>query len=185
MNDTPRRKINEVLEIHPLVAVWLTKNGYSYIHEYTMPDFGRVDFYATHSDGHTLLVEVKGDELSKVITQIAGYGVQIPNARLAIAAPQSIITDKIRNVASKYNVMVIELDYAPSNDSKDSRKLAFAEICAFYRLDLVESFAKNPQEIITEILESNLPPISKILNFWFIRELVYSYSDAIEKEPNT
>lgn len=123
MNNTPKPpkyQINETRDIHPLVALWLTKNGYSYIHEYKLPDYGRVDFFATHSDGHKLLVEAKVYDLHKVITQLAGYGVQMPEARLSIAAPLSAITDKIRGIAKKYGIGVIETpEIERSNDNSD------------------------------------------------------------------
>lgn len=109
-NAKPRKRYNEANVIHPLVAAWLDKNGYSYIHEYPLPDFGVVDFYATHSDGHKLLVEAKLNTLSKVMTQLAGYGVQLPGVRLAIAAPAGAFTEQVKRVAYKYNVLTIPLE---------------------------------------------------------------------------
>lgn len=111
-----RKKNNELNVIHPLVASWLTKNGYSYIHEYDMPDYGRVDFYATHPDGRKLLVEAKLDTLSKVMTQLAGYGVQMPEAQLAIAAPEDKFTEKAKHIAYKYNILVIPLEVTISRE---------------------------------------------------------------------
>lgn len=113
--------MNETRDIHPLVAVWLTKNGYSYVHEYTMPDFGRVDFYATHSDGHTLLVEAKGNDYHKVITQLAGYGIQIPEARKAVAIPLKRVSDKIKALTGKYGILLIEVDYQGDHSEKRER----------------------------------------------------------------
>ena len=103
--------MNESRDIHPLVAVWLTKNGYSYVHEYRMPDFGRVDFYATHSDGHVLLVEAKGNlNATKAIFQVLSYGLQLENVRLSIAIPSSQKTERLINLTKKYGVEIIELD---------------------------------------------------------------------------
>lgn len=111
--------MNEVKDIHPLVALWLTKNGYSYIHEYKLPDYGRVDFYATHSDGHTMLVEAKSENLYKVITQLKGYSVQMPESRLSISAPINFISDRIRDVCLKYGINIIELEYFEPSQRDD------------------------------------------------------------------
>lgn len=111
MNDTPKtpkQQINETRDIHPLVAIWLTKHGYSYIHEYRMPEHGQVDFFATHSDGHKLLVEAKGNgSVEGAIFQVLSYGLQMPDTRLAVAAP--IVTEKSQALAEKYNVSLIVL----------------------------------------------------------------------------
>jgi hypothetical protein len=185
-NDTPKRRINESRDIHPLVAVWLTKNGYSYTHEYKLPDYGRVDFFATHSDGHKLLVEAKPEKQSKVITQLSGYGVQIPEARLSIALPKEEITPSIEAIAQKYNVGIISLDvdYSSLSPSKETASGSFALFSTLDRLDFIQELHKSPERITDEILGDCKTPVAKILNLWMLHELVFSYGVAIDSDKS-
>lgn len=184
---TPRkRQLNEVRDIHPLVALWLTQNGYSYIHEYRLPDYGIVDFYATHSDGHILLVEAKGERFSKVIAQLATYGNQIPSARLAIAVSEISITPKLEMLATKYNMFIIPLDTSkltesPSNGSSANLSL----LCSWERLNFIEALVKDPYSAMLPLLESNQSAITKIMNLWFAHELVGLYCETVGKEDTT
>jgi len=129
-NDTTskdRKDMEEIRVVHPLVARWLTQNGYTYVHEYKMPDYGRVDFYATHSDGHTLLVEAKFyDDCVSAMFQIFGYGVQISSAKLAIAAPS--LSLRTKELAQKYNILAIEVGVeTPENLAIETEKLKLAD----------------------------------------------------------
>lgn len=119
-NDTPKTpKRVEVNQFHPLVAQWLTDNGYTYQHEYKMPDYGQVDFYATHEDGHKVLVECKLDRgISKGILQLVAYLVQTNDTSGMIAAIADAITNDDIRLANKHNIKIIpiEFSYTPSSD---------------------------------------------------------------------
>jgi hypothetical protein len=105
-----KSKTVERRDIHPAVAAWLTKNDYRYIHEYELADYGVVDFFAKHSSGHRLLVEAKGSQNPiRAIFQVIAYGVQVPDAKLAIASPKQMVTPRCLLIAAKYNVLVILL----------------------------------------------------------------------------
>lgn len=136
--------LDEIRDIHPIVAFWLTKNGYSYIHEYKLPDFGRVDFYATHADGHTLLVEAKGDDsLTRALFQVLGYSVQISGAKTAIAAPTKVITERFRAIADKYNVVLIEIDTLLIEQKKRTEK-----ILRDYAIDFRNELIQNRENLL-------------------------------------
>lgn len=107
----PGNPINESRDFHPLVAEWLTSNGYDYDHEVTMPDYGRVDFLGTRpQDNFPLLVECKpnGSPLQAIL-QVAVYGKQFPGAKMAIAVVAGALSKNTRAVADKYNVQIIEI----------------------------------------------------------------------------
>lgn len=119
-NHTPNRRINETRDIHPLVAEWLTENGYTYEHEYKMPDYGVVDFLATHADGHKLLVEAKPyTNHKKAIFQALGYAIQLENVAPAIAIPEDALTPELKDIAGKYNVRVIGLNVVTAFDVEE------------------------------------------------------------------
>jgi len=107
--------MNEVKDFHPLVAAWLNENGYTYIHEYKLPDFGYVDFFATHQKtGEQLMVECKPDTRIKAgIFQLAGYRVQMPTVAACLAVNRHNITPDIEAVATKYNIGIIGIDVTP------------------------------------------------------------------------
>lgn len=103
--------MNEVKDFHPLVAGWLHDNGYRFKHEYKMPDFGRVDFYAVKNKAK-LLVECKTEKLrvKRGIMQLAAYGLQVPEAQLLLAIPRGFIGSKGRALAERYEVQVLEIE---------------------------------------------------------------------------
>lgn len=101
--------MKEVRNIHPSVMQWLDDNGYNYEHEYKLPDYGKVDFYATKGD-ESLLIEAKLKAITKVLVQLAGYGVQMPDAKLAIAVPIGKQDPEIVRIATKYNIAIIEIE---------------------------------------------------------------------------
>lgn len=104
---------SEVKDFHPLVAQWLTDNGYEYQHEVDLPDFGRADFLAKHKDGHNLIVECKiTQSVNRTITQLRGYAVQIENPRLVLAIPGCLVTDNHHAVADRYGVEILKFDVA-------------------------------------------------------------------------
>lgn len=178
--------MNETRDIHPLVVEWLIRNGYSYIHEYKLPDYGIVDFYATHADGHILLVEAKGKRLAKVLTQLAGYGVQVMGAFLAVAAPEILFIPKIEKIANKHNIRLIKLDIEPNyKDSENAPSPSLALVSTFHRLDFVEGLAKAPEQFAVSIIEACDSPMSKIVTLWAMHELVSSYCVAAGREDNT
>lgn len=153
------KRINETRDVHPLVAIWLTKNGYSYIHEYKMPEHGQVDFFATHSDGHKLLVEAKGDgSVEGAIFQVLSYGLQIPDARLSVAAPK--VTEKSQSLAEKYNVSLIVLgEEIPEHVepvTPESLKDEFVGRLWWIRFGITNEFAKQEQshERLTHVYNS-------------------------------
>lgn len=103
---------SESRDFHPLVAEWLTKNGYSYIHEYTMPDIGRCDFYAVRqSDNQVFMIEVElWSSIGNGMMQALQYSTQIENSKPMVIAPMSRITEKYREVADKYGVEMVAID---------------------------------------------------------------------------
>lgn len=104
--------MNEVKDFHPLVAAWLTENGYAFIHEYDMPDYGCVDFFATHTPtGEQLIVECKPEKKIKSgIVQLAGYRVQMPSVAACLAVNKVNITPDIEAMAVKYSIGIIGID---------------------------------------------------------------------------
>lgn len=160
--------MNETRDIHPLVTLWLTQNGYSYVHEYKLPDYGRVDFYATHSDGHTLLVECKGRNPYQVITQLAGYSIQFPEAKLAIGIATSEITEKIRRVADKYSVRIIEFPFFEAPKPKSERTAnsdGWFQIMG-NRAENARAIIYNPRFVLAQVLlwhkERNSTPLLEL-----------------------
>lgn len=104
--------MNEVKDFHPLVAAWLTANGYEFVHEYKMPEYGRVDFFAIHPTTRKItLVECKPEkDLNAGIFQLLGYHAQMPEAALWLAVDKASVTPSLKNLASKYNVEILEID---------------------------------------------------------------------------
>lgn len=102
---------HEVQDFHPLVEQWLTANGYTFIHHYDMPDYGTVDFLATHEDGHQLLVEAKLDKsgIRSGIVQAKSYGVQMPDAQIALAIPAGLFAEEHHAMAEKYGIQIVEV----------------------------------------------------------------------------
>lgn len=118
--------INESKNFHPLVAQWLTDNGYTFEHEYKMPDFGRADYFATHKvTKRQLLVECKCDKnLRKAIIQVAAYRLQIPEADATIAVPSGWLSDRDSDTAARYEVNVVEIDVSDLESISQQRNIA-------------------------------------------------------------
>jgi hypothetical protein len=126
--------MNEVKDFHPLVAAWLIENGYTFIHEYDMPDYGRVDFFATHNPtGEQLIVECKPEKGIKAgIVQLAGYRVQMPSVAACLAVGKGSITPDIEAMATRYNIGIIGLDVvAQVKDEKDRAIESFHNALGF------------------------------------------------------
>jgi hypothetical protein len=97
--------------IHPATAQWLEQNGYTYRHE-VQTDAGNIDFLATHSDGHHLIVECKsrGSSYLSALRQVLDYQRELGSAfRASIAMPESDITPEIETACIRRNVGLIRL----------------------------------------------------------------------------
>jgi hypothetical protein len=117
--------MNEVKDFHPLVAAWLTENGYTFIHEYDMPDYGRVDFFATHPPtDEQLIVECKPEKGIKAgIVQLAGYRVQMSSVAACLAVSKYSITPDIEAMATKYNIGIIGIEVSIQVASEKDRAI--------------------------------------------------------------
>lgn len=112
--------MNEIRAFHPMVAAWLAAHEYDYIHEYAMPDYGRVDFFATHRrTGEQLVVECKPNyDIRSGIIQVAGYRIQIPHSKAVIATIKGNLKPKHFEMGKKYDVEFLEFDVPNQRDSK-------------------------------------------------------------------
>jgi hypothetical protein len=139
--------MSEVRNFHPLVMEWLSQNNYAFEYEYKLPDFGRVDFYATHADGHKLLIEAKLSSSPLTMPQIFGYGVQVPDARLAIAFPEGKISKRLREVCKKYNIQLIEILTGEASNGAESDMGQLNWNSLRMRPGLMERYTKLAQEM--------------------------------------
>lgn len=146
----PTRKqssISELNDFHPLIEQWLIDNDYSFVHEYKMPDFGRVDYYAIHNKtGRKLLIECKCDNrLRHAIVQVVSYRLQIPEAYAVVAIPKDWLSDELKLLAERYEVGILEFDISsiePKDNSPNS--------------DIPQLPSVEEWEIAIELIESNV-----------------------------
>ncbi|MEO8607694.1 MAG: restriction endonuclease [Chloroflexota bacterium] len=106
----------ETKYFHAFVAEWLTQHGYTYEHEVTLSQNGRVDFVAKASDDTILLVECKLElrtltTIKRAIFQVRDYCEQYSDqAKAVLAAPYQAISDDARKLCAKCNILLIEID---------------------------------------------------------------------------
>lgn len=178
MKTVPERDV-----FHPLVAEWLEANGYTYEHEFALPDFGRVDFKATHKqDGHVLLVECKPNDYAiRAIMQVKTYAAQIPGAKAAIAVVAGRAAEEERRVASKHNVQIIELE-AEGIDPQGKYMHPVAVLDAFKRVGFIyEEVPEWTPRVISEIITKSPDVISALLNLLILDRLILSVPLQNEK----
>jgi hypothetical protein len=104
--------------LHPSLANWLTKSGYTYEHHYAIPNIGIVDFLARRND-EILVIDAKESpkNLSRSLTQISDYRYHIDKqAVAAIALPAYTLTDKCQIMCKKRKIDIIALDIEEKTD---------------------------------------------------------------------
>lgn len=172
--------IDEISVFHPLVASWLEDNEYLYEHEYKMPDFGRVDFFAKKGKS-SILIECKCEagKIRKAIIQIAAYRLQIPECSAAIAIPLGWATKKLQEIAERYEVSIIEIE-VPNQDKIEN---SFEGITWIREYDDTVAMKSDWLEIIDFIAshpDSNLARrIIYSLNMLILRSINQAYNDEI------
>jgi|GEM_PF-6276554 len=98
--------------VHPAVGQWLTDHGYTWQHEVRIP-VGRIDFLATHSDEHKLIVECKIEsETSRAaLRQLLDYQLYLGEDHFcALAMPSWAINEKVKKACEVRNVTLIAVD---------------------------------------------------------------------------
>lgn len=182
MNKQQSPAIDEINVFHPLVESWLKSNGYSYVHEYKMPDFGRIDFFA--KKGKTkLLIECKCEKtkVRKAIIQVAAYRLQIPECNAAIAIPIGWASKHVHAVAARYEVAIIEIEVPEQNEIVD-----YSEGVTWTReyndtvatkedwLEILDYITTHPDEALAERIRYSL-------NMLILRSINQAYNDEIIK----
>lgn len=176
--------MNEIKDLHPLVANWLIENGYDYKHEYSLPDYGIVDFYATHREtGFEAMVECKIDGISKGIMQLATYDKQVAVNRSILACPVGMIKDRDKRLAQRYTIEIVE--FAIENTTvSDADTPIPAVIDAFARFDFIDCIADTPHETIPQLIAGCPNVVSKFMTAWTVYQLVLSRPDKQRQAEN-
>lgn len=130
-------------KVHPATARWLTQHEYSFQHEVKMPYYGRADFIAQHKhDGHILIVECKiyGYDCHHAIRQLLDYRDQYDKtAKIAIALPSMAISDEVRELCKKREVILIEVSLLVIVDIVPSPDWLFPDVYGFSELEFEDN----------------------------------------------
>jgi restriction endonuclease len=114
-SDYSQKTSHEIQDFHPLVAKWLSENGYEYKHEVKMREYGQADFVAQNVDGETLLIECKlwlRKGAGRAIAQVMDYCRQYGNScKPAIAVPESAINSSVIEACKYWGVRIIALPF--------------------------------------------------------------------------
>ncbi len=130
--------MSEVRDFHPLVADWLTANGYTHQHHVKMPIGGIADFVAT-KNGQTFIVECKiGVPNYRAIVQTLDYCSQIDGSL------PMIVCDETSDVFARLcEIKCVSLIVIPPN-----LKHGYKSIASSYFHDPLVELALAPKPII-------------------------------------
>lgn len=149
--------MTEIRDFHPLVASWLTENGYTYKHEFKMPEYGKADFVAQHADGHRLIVECKigyGARDGRSIIQLLDYGRQMPDCRMAYAIPSHLVSDNIIKLCENYSVMLLPIHVDSETDpiqiETNTKNTAFSNLMSW--IEFRDKCRCSPAKAVDEIV---------------------------------
>jgi len=118
-------KYDEIEDVHPVAAQWLTQNGYIYKYEAKMPTYGRADFLGTHPDGRQIIVECKAHckFIKMDILQVLNYCKQFsPPLRPVMVVPRNMVTSRARLLCQSHNIDLVEIDILSRTQKRGWRK---------------------------------------------------------------
>lgn len=141
--------MSEVRDFHPVVAQWLTANGYEYRHHVRMPIAGVADFVAT-KDGQTFVVECKVDFPSyRNIIQVLDYCSQIDGALPMIVRP--VTSGTFTELCRVKGVTLVLIDMPEDNAPELSTKDGWPNVVS-NRMAFLNSMRHSPESVIAEVI---------------------------------
>ncbi len=141
--------MSEIRDFHPLVADWLTTNGYTHKHHVKLPLGGTADFVAT-KDGQTFVVECKiGVPNYRAIVQTLDYCSQIDGALPMIFANET--SESFERMCQNKGIPfhVLDMPYDPEN--RGGTDAAWEQV--FNRLKLKSRFQTDMIALMREVIE--------------------------------
>lgn len=143
--------------LHPAIALWLQKEGFTYETEVKMPEYGRADFVA-HRNAETWIVEAKLSKSTRTIAQVVDYCRQYGRSAIpVIAVPKGKDDEKLRNACDYWKVILLGIDveiperhYTHTMSFDNQVKIHNANA-----LSLVDGLRCNHRGAIEEILTRN------------------------------
>lgn len=102
--------VSELKVVHPAMAKWLEKEGFSYQHE-VETDMGVADFVAHHPDGRKWVIECKDHATEKAIFQVVAYKTALgADYQVVVAIPEWTITEEFRKRCEKTKTIIVLLN---------------------------------------------------------------------------
>ncbi len=114
-----RRKIDEVLQVHPATYYWLLYNNYTHIqYEYYINNIGRIDFVAVSPEGKLTIFECKNNlynpmALNKAAAQAYTYVTATKAAEAVLVVPEETVyhgaEDDLALIFRQLDIYILEL----------------------------------------------------------------------------
>jgi hypothetical protein len=148
--------VSETRDFHPVVQDWLEDNGYDCEHEYTLPEYGRVDFFAIHkASGERFLIECKIDagDITPGLFQVHSYRLQLPGVNAMLAIPPFAASEKHFELAQKYGIKIIEVDLPILNQDNFEEPPSSTLIeQASRRIEFLRKAIFDPEAMLNDVL---------------------------------
>lgn len=188
---------DEVKSFHPLVEQWLIENNYTVEHHKTVPNYGIVDFYATHNTDNTRLViecKCRQSAIAAGIQQAIWYAKELDSLFGVFHVPCIAFPSQFKLARPSHqkcesnNVTVIKVDgyIEPSEYNYDPFIDGYKSDVAFTAAFVYE-LARNPQSKIDLVVEfhkdKDSSPLYDLIELWeILKSEIYRHCNRTGKE---